>query len=73
MEVKLALRENEVELRKLESHFKGTKDERNSLIADHADNLARKTQLELLIKDLSEDVDRERSGKVYIVHMYIFQ
>lgn len=64
MDAKLVLRENEMELRKLEAHFKGTKDERSSISAEHSDNLERKTRLELLIKDLSEEVDRERSGKV---------
>lgn len=62
MEVKRELRENETELRKLEAHYKGIKDEKNSLLAERSDCQEKKNKLEFFINDLIEDVNRERAG-----------
>lgn len=52
------------ELRQLNTHYKGIKEERSTLVNEQSELMERKTQLELTIQDLSEDVNKERSGKV---------
>lgn len=54
----------ESDLRKLEAQFKGKKEEQKTLLEEQTNSLKKKTQLELLIKDLKDDVDRERFGRV---------
>ena len=54
----------ESDLRKLEARFKGVKEERDSLLADQSERTVKKTELELQVKDLQEDVDKERSSRV---------
>lgn len=51
------------EQRKLESRFKGMKEEKEALLQEQASRFEKRTELELLIKDLKEDVERERSGR----------
>lgn len=64
----MTIQEVETQIRRLETHFKGVKEERTTLLKEQSDYLERKTQLELAIKDLSEDVDRERSGRDIAEH-----
>ncbi|TMS36231.1 hypothetical protein L596_003446 [Steinernema carpocapsae] len=54
--------ETETELRKLHARFRGMKDERTVLDTERSERLQKKTQLELSIKDLKEDLERERTG-----------
>lgn len=54
----------ESDLRKLETQYKGRKEERKILMEEQTQCLKNKTQLELYIKDLKDDVDRERLGRV---------
>uniref|UniRef100_A0A914V280 Structural maintenance of chromosomes protein 3 n=1 Tax=Plectus sambesii TaxID=2011161 RepID=A0A914V280_9BILA len=49
--------------RKLDARFKGLKEERETLSAEQTERFQRKTQLELDIKDLKEEVVRERTGR----------
>ncbi|CAJ0937278.1 unnamed protein product, partial [Mesorhabditis belari] len=51
------------EQRKLESRFKGMKEEKESLLQERAQLFEKRTALELKIKDLKEDVEKERSGR----------
>lgn len=52
------------EQRKLEARFKGMREEKEALLAEQTERVQRKTELELLINDLREDVEKERSGRV---------
>lgn len=40
------------------------REEKEALLAEQTERVQRKTELELLIKDLREDVEKERSGRV---------
>ncbi|KAE9415025.1 hypothetical protein Angca_008256 [Angiostrongylus cantonensis] len=51
------------EQRKLESRFKGMKEEKEALIAEQAERFEKKAELSLLINDLKEDVEKEKSGR----------
>nr|CDP95798.1 BMA-SMC-3, isoform b [Brugia malayi] len=51
------------EQRKLEARFKGMREEKEALLAEQTERVQRKTELELLINDLREDVEKERSGR----------
>ncbi|KAH7716577.1 chromosome associated protein [Aphelenchoides avenae] len=53
----------ESDLRKLDARFKSKKDERDALIAENAERLEKKTKTQLIIDDLKEEVERERSGR----------
>lgn len=52
------------EQRKLEARFKGMREEKEALLAEQTERVQRKTELELLINDLREDVEKERFGRV---------
>ncbi|PIO56025.1 SMC protein Flexible Hinge domain protein, partial [Teladorsagia circumcincta] len=51
------------EQRKLESRFKGMKEEKEALVVEQAQRFEKKAELELLINDLKEDVEKEKSGR----------
>uniref|UniRef100_A0A0R3RY53 Structural maintenance of chromosomes protein n=1 Tax=Elaeophora elaphi TaxID=1147741 RepID=A0A0R3RY53_9BILA len=51
------------EQRKLEARFKGMREEKEALLAEQTERVQRKTELELLINDLREDVEKERFGR----------
>lgn len=51
-------------MRRLETQYRGKKEERKTLVEEQTQCLKNKTQLELYIKDLKDDVDRERLGRV---------
>ncbi|KAJ1353121.1 NADH dehydrogenase Fe-S protein subunit 2 ndufs2 [Parelaphostrongylus tenuis] len=51
------------EQRKLESRFKGMKEEKEALLAEQAERFEKKAELALLINDLKEDVEKEKSGR----------
>lgn len=55
--------------RKLDTRFKGLKEEREALSAEQTERFQRKTQLELDIRDLKEDVEKERAGRVSHIHV----
>lgn len=63
MKVQKAILRIEGDSRKLDARFKGVKEERESLLVDQAERMAKKNELELLLKDLQEDVDKERSSR----------
>lgn len=63
IETKMSIQETETQIRRLETHYKGVKEERASILKEQTDYMERKTQLELGIKDLSEEVARERDGR----------
>lgn len=46
------------EQRRLDSRFKGMREEKEALVAEQSERYEKKTELELLIKDLTEDVDK---------------
>ncbi|CAD5211976.1 unnamed protein product [Bursaphelenchus okinawaensis] len=50
-------------IKRLESQFKGVKDQRDALMSEQQDLLTKKARLELTIKDLQEEIDRERNGR----------
>jgi uncharacterized protein (DUF3084 family) len=52
--------------RKLDTRFKGLKEEREALTTEQTERFQRKTQLELDIRDLKEDVEKERAGRVCV-------
>jgi archaellum component FlaC len=62
----MSIQEVDREIRQLNTHYKGVKEERETLVNEQSELMERKTQLELTIQDLSEDVHKERSGKVKI-------
>uniref|UniRef100_A0A1I7YP81 Structural maintenance of chromosomes protein n=1 Tax=Steinernema glaseri TaxID=37863 RepID=A0A1I7YP81_9BILA len=62
MQIRNDIAETETKIRKLHARFKGMKEERKILDAEKAERFQKKTQLELSIKDLKEDVELERSG-----------
>ncbi|XGW08248.1 hypothetical protein V3C99_010949 [Haemonchus contortus] len=51
------------EQRKLESRFKGMKEEKEALLVEQAQRFEKKAELALLINDLKEDVEKEKSGR----------
>ncbi|WKX98062.1 hypothetical protein Q1695_013617 [Nippostrongylus brasiliensis] len=51
------------EQRKLESRFKGMKEEKEALVLEQAQRFEKKAELALLINDLKEDVEKEKSGR----------
>ncbi|KIH43456.1 hypothetical protein ANCDUO_26537, partial [Ancylostoma duodenale] len=51
------------EQRKLEARFKGMKEEKEALVAEQAERFEKKAELALLINDLKEDVEKEKSGR----------
>ncbi|KAK5976353.1 putative septum site-determining protein MinC [Trichostrongylus colubriformis] len=51
------------EQRKLESRFKGMKEEKEALVVEQAQRFEKKAELALLINDLKEDVEKEKSGR----------
>uniref|UniRef100_A0A183FJW7 Structural maintenance of chromosomes protein n=1 Tax=Heligmosomoides polygyrus TaxID=6339 RepID=A0A183FJW7_HELPZ len=51
------------EQRKLESRFKGMKEEKEALVTEQAQRFEKKAELALLINDLKEDVEKEKSGR----------
>ncbi|VDN07444.1 unnamed protein product, partial [Thelazia callipaeda] len=51
------------EQRKLEARFKGMREEKEALVTEQTERVQRKTELELLINDLREDVEKERFGR----------
>uniref|UniRef100_A0A183BL97 Structural maintenance of chromosomes protein n=1 Tax=Globodera pallida TaxID=36090 RepID=A0A183BL97_GLOPA len=63
IQAKMSIQEVEMQIHQLETHYKGVKEERTTLLKEQSDLMERKTQLELAIRDLAEDVDRERSGR----------
>lgn len=52
--------------RRLEARFKGMREEKEALIHEQTERVQRKTELELWISDLREDVEKERFGRVCI-------
>lgn len=62
----MEIQDIEKDLRQLNTHYKGVKEEKDALMKEQTELLERKTQLELTIQDLSDDVNKERSGKVFI-------
>lgn len=52
------------EQRKLEARFKEMREEKDALLTEQTERVQRKTELELLINDLREDVEKERFGRV---------
>ncbi|KAL3115952.1 hypothetical protein niasHT_007252 [Heterodera trifolii] len=68
IQAKMSIQEAEMQIRRLETHYKGVKEERATLLKEQTDLMERKTQLELAIRDLAEDVDRERSGREIAEH-----
>jgi len=64
LDTKGKLQSTETYIRKLDNTFKGMKDERTALLNEQARYNERKTEIELAIKDLSEDVDKERTARV---------
>lgn len=54
----------QAEQRKLEARFKGMREEKEALLSEQTERFQKKTELELRIKDLREDVEKERSGRV---------
>ena len=61
------------EQRKLEARFKGLRDEKEALLAEQTERVEKKTELELRIRDLREDVEKERSGRVSYFQNNFFQ
>jgi hypothetical protein len=61
---KMAIQEKEKALRVLNTHHKGVKEEKETLINEQAELTERKIHLELSNEDLQEDVDKERRTKV---------
>ncbi|VDK54762.1 unnamed protein product [Anisakis simplex] len=53
----------QAEQRKLEARFKGMREEKEALLGEQTERFQKKTELELRIKDLREDVEKERSGR----------
>ncbi|VDM65772.1 unnamed protein product [Strongylus vulgaris] len=51
------------EQRKLEARFKGMKEEKEALVTEQAERFEKKAELALLINDLKEDVEKEKSGR----------
>lgn len=51
-------------MQKLQTRLKSTKEERKILADEEAQCKEQRNQLELVIKDLEDDVDRERTGRV---------
>lgn len=64
MATQKALLNAESDLKKLDTRFKSKKDERDALMSEQGERLEKKTQSELIIRDLKEDVERERTGRV---------
>ncbi|KAK0396599.1 hypothetical protein QR680_001781 [Steinernema hermaphroditum] len=62
MKLRNDITEAETKIRKLHARFKGMKEERKALDNEKTDRFQKKTQLELTVKDLKEDVELERSG-----------
>lgn len=52
------------EQRKLEARFKGLREEKEALLSEQTERVEKKTELDLRIRDLREDVEKERSGRV---------
>lgn len=63
--IKMSIQEVEREIRQLNTHYNGVKEEKESLMNEQSELMERKTQLELTIQDLSEDVNKERNGRVF--------
>ncbi|CAD5216498.1 unnamed protein product [Bursaphelenchus xylophilus] len=63
MVVQQAILNTQTLIKRLDSQFKGVKDQRDSLMAEQQDLLSKKARLELTIKDLQEEIDRERNGR----------
>uniref|UniRef100_A0A0N5ACJ7 Structural maintenance of chromosomes protein 3 n=1 Tax=Syphacia muris TaxID=451379 RepID=A0A0N5ACJ7_9BILA len=51
------------EQRKLEARFKGLREEKEALLSEQTERVEKKTELDLRIRDLREDVEKERSGR----------
>ncbi|CAI5445487.1 unnamed protein product [Caenorhabditis angaria] len=51
------------EKRKLDSQFKGMKEEKEILVSEETELVAKQAQLNLKIRDLTEETNRERQGK----------
>ena len=60
----MEIQEVEKKLRQLNTHYSGVLEERSAMVNEQAELMERKTKLELTISDLSEDLKKERSGKV---------
>ena len=60
----MSIQEVERKIRQLNTHYNGVKEEKEALMNEQSELLERKTQLELTIQDLSEDVNKERNGRV---------
>lgn len=64
LDTKDSLQQMEREVHKLEHQFRGMSDERTALLNERAEVNGRKTEIELAIEDLTEDVVRECADRV---------
>lgn len=62
----------ETDIRKLNSLLKSTREERKTLADEQLQCLEKRNQLDLVIKDLEDDVEREITGKVNFYCSWIF-
>ncbi|CAB3402190.1 unnamed protein product [Caenorhabditis bovis] len=63
VEVQTNLARTAAEKRKLDNQFKGMKEEKETLVAEETELVEKKAQVELKIRDLTEETTRERQGR----------
>uniref|UniRef100_A0A1I8B5N8 SMC hinge domain-containing protein n=1 Tax=Meloidogyne hapla TaxID=6305 RepID=A0A1I8B5N8_MELHA len=60
---KVSIQDKEKELRQLDTHYEGVLEEKKTLVNEQAELMEKKTQLELSINDLQDEVNKERKDK----------
>ncbi|CAK5024343.1 unnamed protein product [Meloidogyne enterolobii] len=63
IEIKMKIQNTEKQIRELDTHYKGKREEKETLVNEQAELIEKRTQLELSVNDLKAEFDNERDGK----------